>query len=193
MLIIPTDDEIIALILQHEGGKFTNDPRDAGGPTKWGITQSVLSIWRGYACTPKDVADLGRVEAIAIYLSNYLRPFDGLPDPLRVNAIDFGVNAGVERAAIVLQEIIGVKVDGKIGRETKSAAVVRDWNPLFTGGRLAFYEHLIEIKPKNLVWRPGWRARTLSFYNVSTRELRSMMRTKIRGDKPLYGHMGKAS
>jgi len=35
--------EIDALIEREGGDKYTNDPNDSGGPTRWGITQFVES------------------------------------------------------------------------------------------------------------------------------------------------------
>ena len=159
------DDTIIALILSHEGSAFTNDPHDAGGPTKYGITQANLASWRGHAVTIDDVRNLTRDEAAAIYRAQYIRPFDMLRGQLRVNVIDMGVNAGVRRATVLLQQMAGATVDAWIGRETLAAlAVLADMaNPLYVGMRIAFYEDLIQSKPKNIKWRRGWRSRALSF------------------------------
>ncbi len=37
-----TFDEIIEVVLEHEGG-YVNDPDDAGGETKYGIAKKMLS------------------------------------------------------------------------------------------------------------------------------------------------------
>lgn len=164
----PTADDaaIIDLLLVHEGSAYTNDPADAGGPTRWGITQANLASWRGHVVTPADVQALTRDEAAAIYRAQYLRPFDQLRPPLRVNVIDMGVNAGVRRATVLLQQLVGVEVDGWIGPQTVAAVATRDlavWNVLYVGMRLHFYEELIVRLPNNQKWRHGWRARALSF------------------------------
>lgn len=159
-----TDAQIIAGILVHEGSAYTNDPADAGGPTRFGITLVNLSSWRGRPCTAADVQRLTPAEAEAIYRAQYLRPFDRLGDPLRVNVIDMGVNAGVGRATRLLQQMVGATVDGWIGPETITRITrTVDWTDLYVGFRLAFYEDLIVRKPTNLKWRPGWRRRALSF------------------------------
>lgn len=38
-----TIDDIISDIIRAEGTAYTNDPRDSGGPTKYGITQAALA------------------------------------------------------------------------------------------------------------------------------------------------------
>lgn len=186
-----TDTQIVDLILLHEGGTYTNDPADAGGPTKWGITIPVLSKHRGYVCDHTHIQAMSRTEAADIYRKLFVRPFDGLPDPLRVNVIDFGVNAGTYRAAVELQKIIGAGVDGKVGKQTKSLAVERDWNQLYVGARIAFYEGLILAKPTNMKWRNGWRRRALSFIETPSRRTVVRWKSKQCGE-PIYGFMGKA-
>jgi lysozyme family protein len=173
------DEQIIATILLHEGSTYTNDPTDAGGPTKYGITLAELSAWRGHSCTADDVRDLSRDEAAAIYRARYLRPFDMVIDPLRTNVIDFGVNAGVRRATFTLQAMVGATVDGWIGAETVRLTKVRSataWNDLYVGFRLAFYEHLIEIKPTQVKFRGGWRNRAFSFLSTQPAALRRAAR-----------------
>jgi lysozyme family protein len=162
-----TDDQIIASILVHEGCEYTNDPADAGGPTRWGITLGDLQEWhRGQVITAADVKALTVVEAEAIYRMKYLRPFDRLTGVLRVNVIDMGVNAGIQRATKILQELLGVAVDGWVGNETIRGLTKFDadtLNMMYVAGRLLFYEDLIVRKPINAKWRGGWRARALSY------------------------------
>jgi lysozyme family protein len=184
---IPTDVAIVALILAHEGSTYTNDPADAGGPTKYGITLRELELWRHADCTAADVQTLTRDEATAIYMSLYIRPFDGLPEPLRVNAIDFGVNAGQRRAIVTVQQIVGADVDGVLGANTKNLAFARDWNPQYVGARLHFYESLIAAKPSQIKFRNGWRNRALAF--LADNVLALPRRATVR---PAYGLTAKA-
>lgn len=188
---IPTDAEILHMILLHEGidGEYSDDPADSGGPTKYGITIPVLARHRGVSSaslTFRDIELLERPEAEAIYLERFIRPFAGVADPVRLNAIDMGVNAGQSRAIRLLQQTIGAHVDGSIGLETIRLTRVRDWNGLYTGVRLGFYESLVERAPKNLKWRHGWRNRALSFDAA-----RTMPRT-LPASRPIFERVGKA-
>lgn len=174
-----TDQQIIDTILAHEGSAYTNDPKDAGGPTRWGITLVNLSNWRGYLCTANDVKNLTREEASAIYRGQYIRPFDKIPDPLRINVVDMGVNAGLFRATVLLQQMVGTTVDSWIGEQTIKAIAVRpaaEWNTLYVGFRLAFYEDLIVSKPTNMKWRDGWRNRAFTFLAAQPTAARAITR-----------------
>lgn len=159
----PSDRKIVDAILLHEGEVYTNDPLDAGGPTKFGITLDTLSRHRGHAVSADDVRALSRDEAAEIYEQRYIRPFDGLPIGLRENVIDMGVNAGLSRATKLLQQLVGADVDGALGPQTIRLAMNGDWNTGYCYMRLAFYEHLIENKPSQKRFRNGWRKRALSF------------------------------
>jgi lysozyme family protein len=185
--IAVTDDEILSIILQHEGATYTNHPADRGGPTKWGITLDVLRAWRRRHVTAEDVRNLTEHEAGSIYRANYISPFNPLgATTLRANVIDMSVNAGIVRGIKLLQQTVGASVDGIFGPETVRLSVSRDWNPLFVGVRLSFYERIIENNSTQIIWRNGWRRRALSFYGKAHR-----MPDRMFG-APAYGHMGKA-
>lgn len=130
-------EELINGILDREGEKYTNDPADSGGPTKWGITQSTLSKYRGTPATPLDVAALTRAQAYAIYLKLYYTApgFDkvaNLSPKIAEELTDTGVNCGVGIAGEMLQRALNVlnlegtkypdlKIDGDCGAKTLAA------------------------------------------------------------------------
>jgi lysozyme family protein len=191
LIHIPSDDDILRMILIHEGidGEYTNDPADSGGPTRWGITRAVLALHRGVPLeqiSALDIQVLERWESEDIFRARFIRPFAGIADPIRINVIDMGVNAGPPRATILLQQTIGAGVDGQIGFETIRLSKARDWNDLYVGVRLAFYEGLIARAPKNLKWRNGWRNRALNFDSK-----RATPRT-LFSPEPIFEFVGKA-
>jgi lysozyme family protein len=102
-----------------------------------------------------------------------------------------GVNAGLVRATKLLQQTLGVAVDGALGPRTIAAATSADWNALYTGVRIAFYERLIENDPSQIVWRNGWRNRGLSFVSL-TRLTCAVPSLRAAAGQPLFGHTGKA-
>lgn len=109
---------------ETETGVFTNDPRDPGGATRWGITLKTLERFLGRKCSPKDVEKLSRNAAISIYAANYwgVMACQNLPHGVDFMVFDFGVNAGCERSVKTLQKIIGVRSDGICGPITQGAS-----------------------------------------------------------------------
>jgi hypothetical protein len=118
-------------ILQKEGGdKFTNNPLDRGGPTKFGVTQNTLSDFLGRTATVGDVRDLDEQTAREIIRRVGVmtpRVLD-LPEGIQSQMADFAVNSGPGNAARSLQRAINklidndVRVDGVVGSDTISAA-----------------------------------------------------------------------
>lgn len=188
--------EIIELILLHEGSIYTDDPADAGGPTRWGVTMPVLAQYRRVpvtSITARDIQTLTRKEAFEVYRFLFVKPFDLLPDStLKVNAIDMGVNAGVATSVRLLQETVGARVDGLLGRETVGLTSQREWNPVFVGVRVAYYENLIQRRPVNIKWRNGWRNRALYFLNPSVLWSARPLTMPERSGQPRFGFTGKA-
>lgn len=90
--------------MKWEGGaRYTNDPRDPGGPTKYGITQKTLAARRGRSVSAEDVQALGLDEARAIYKRDYWdktgpHGADYLPAGLDACLFDISVNSGIGRA-----------------------------------------------------------------------------------------------
>jgi lysozyme family protein len=118
-----TFDIIFPLLIESEGTKYTDDPIDPGGATKYGITFSRLQLWRGKKITKDDVKSLSLDEARQIYLSHYwgfIRA-DSLPAGLDYTVFDFAVNSGPTRSVRMLQNMIGSKPDGDYGPATHIA------------------------------------------------------------------------
>ena len=116
-------DRALAAVLKSEGG-YSNDRGDPGGPTNWGITiADARRYWKSDA-TAADVRKMPLSIAKIIYREHYWDPLrgDDLPAGVDYAVFDYGVNSGVDRAAKVLQGILGVARDGKIGPKTLAAA-----------------------------------------------------------------------
>lgn len=125
-------DQLILPLLAREGG-FTNDPRDLGGATNFGITQAVARA-NGYG---GDMAAMTRDQAVAIYQSQYWqRPGFAMIAPMAPEIaselFDAGVNMGVSVATTFLQRALNVfnrqqadypdiPTDGQLGPRTAAA------------------------------------------------------------------------
>jgi lysozyme family protein len=125
-------EALIDEVIEREGG-YVHHPADRGGPTRWGITQSVARA-HGYA---GEMRLLPRARAAAIYQADYWeRPcFDAVAmraEELAGELFDTGVNMGPATAVRFLQRALNalnrgagdypdIAVDGRIGSATLGA------------------------------------------------------------------------
>ncbi len=157
--MITTFNEAIGRVLKHEGG-YVNDPQDAGGETKYGISK------RAYPDV--DIKNLTIEKAKNIYYQNYwLKSYaDKLPLDVRYIHFDTAINCGLNRAAKILQESIGdIAVDGLIGSQTLSNAAKTN---IYKYGiyRLRFYNYLVSKKPSQVKFIKGWTNRVIDIINL---------------------------
>ncbi len=108
-------DKYIERILSHEGG-YTNNPKDPGGATNWGITERVARA-NGYT---GEMRAMPRQTAIDIYRKVYWAGphIDLLPEGISFQVLDAAVNHGRTRAIQWLQTAVGATADGAIGPKT---------------------------------------------------------------------------
>lgn len=91
-------DKIMNFILEREGGaKITENPKDPGGLTKYGISQR--------AHPDVDIRNLTEDKARAIYRADYWDKLhgDALPYPLDMCSMDTAVNCGLSRSLDMLK------------------------------------------------------------------------------------------
>jgi lysozyme family protein len=144
-------DRALQLVLRHEGGLVDN-PKDPGGLTKFGISQ------RAYP--QLDIRGLTVADAADIYRKDYWDKIHGddLPEPLAIVLFDTAVNVGWPRAILMLQESLGVTVDGNIGPQTLAACAKPEALVWFSAARVRFY-----VANRNYsVFGLGWIRRTIS-------------------------------
>lgn len=118
-------DPSLKELLGHEGG-YTNDPKDPGGPTNWGITIFDARMYWKSDATAADVRAMPLRVAKDIYKAKYWNKVRGdeLPAGIDYCVFDFGVNSGVSRAVKYLQRFLGVKQTGEMNGETLTAVNV---------------------------------------------------------------------
>lgn len=150
----------IPIILRNEGG-YVNNPSDPGGETKYGIARL---FYPGL-----DIKSLTKDQAIEIYYNDYWKPMnlEGIKDEnLVLQVFDHGVNTrtkahGFDVAIKMLQRIVNVVDDGKIGRNTLKA--INESNisvyDMFVKRRKIFYMNLAAKKPKLEIFLDGWLRR----------------------------------
>lgn len=175
-------DKLIDDAIGREGG-YVNNPKDRGGPTRWGITQQVARAY-GYA---GDMKALPRESAVEIYRKRYLiEPgFDQialLSPALGELLFDTGINMGQAIAGQFLQRALNLfnrgasfypdlEVDGRCGPMTRLALASYQQRRGATGEGLAVllwtvhafrtarYEDISIARPANEEFSYGWVAR----------------------------------
>lgn len=170
-------DEAVKRTLIVEG-EFSNDPKDSGGATKWGISERVARAF-GYK---GPMSELPRSVAVAIYKTGYW-------DVLKLSGVAFfypevayelfesSVNSGPEVVAVWMQEVLNamnvegtfypdLKVDGLVGPKTLTALRMYHGRRGRDGGIVLLasfnalqgvrYLNIVKAFPKNERFLYGW-------------------------------------
>jgi lysozyme family protein len=174
--------EIIEDILTKEGG-FANHPEDE--PVNFGIG---LRYARGLGLLfdkdqdgdvdERDILLVTKADARGRYFRDFYEGpmIDRLPEPLQPQLVDWAVNAGPYTAIQGLQRTLNRRFgydlmeDGRYGPKTgkaaKGACSEYGWervNNDLVDCRKAFYNALVQQRPKKRVFLNGWLTRAESF------------------------------
>ena len=168
-------DIIDDIIYRETGGDpkggYTNDPADSGGRTIWGISERANpELWVNgpptYAMARKR------------YAERYVLPFNGIADPVLLEQlVDMGVPSGPTTVVRILQQLVGAKIDGKLGPKTLAKVNAYPAGTLFgepvsgrvllnlavRDARVMHYAGIVKRRPKDLKFILGWLNRTFSF------------------------------
>lgn len=129
-------DDAFTRLLGHEGG-YSDNSKDPGGETNWGISK------RSYPDV--DIKALTVDGAKAIYLRDFWNPVGDAHPAIKFQAFDFAVNSGIGTAIRKLQAAIGTADDGHWGpmSATRLAGFdVSDVLMLYLAERLDFMRKL---------------------------------------------------
>jgi lysozyme family protein len=169
-------DTCFSFVLGIEGEE-SNDASDAGGLTKYGISQ---------AAYPKlDIRSLTIGDAKGIYRRDYWDAIgcDSLQAPLDLISFDSAVNCGCGRATKWLQEAYNslnpetpIPVDGDCGPKTVVMVSFVPTDKMFwllVSYRVSFYTNLCRNKPSQRKFQDGWmfRVAKLLEFSASTPQL----------------------
>ena len=149
----------LTAVLKSEGGN-DDDPSDHGGRTSRGITQREYDAWCDERHIARgDVWNATSTQIATIYHDEYWEPYcDNFPIGVDYLYFDMAVNAGPNRAAILLQRALGVTADGRIGPITRAAVAKADPKVLisaYSDAKRAFYLGLHQLR-----FTKGWLNRT---------------------------------
>jgi len=158
-------EEAVAAVLRDEGG-YVNDPNDAGGETKYGISK------RSYPSL--DIADLTAEDAEEIYRRDWWvkYQYELLPWPFSAKAFDIGVNIGGKASIMLLQHALWdmndspgdatIDDDGVLGGRTLALVHLAPPSALYAAYIKAIEAHyydIVERNPRNEKYLAGWLRR----------------------------------
>lgn len=158
---------------QDEGG-YTNEAKDPGGPTKYGIDFRDYHAYIDPKGTAEDVARLTLEEAFKIYEERYWNPCSCnlLPIGIDYFVFDSALLSGVGTAIRWLQRAVGANADGKIGPKTLAAIAKAD--PLTTLTKIEAYRRArLHTLPQWNVYGRGWTNRV----NKSTMRAKKLIQS----------------
>lgn len=161
-------------------GYLSDDPDDRGGITKYGISLRWLRSHPDGDITGDGLVDADDIRALTperaaqFYHSGFWLAANchQLPPGLDLAVFDFAVNAGVSRAAMLLQQALRVRADGVIGPVTLAAAVRADIDDLvidYLGRRALFYADLVRANSSQAKFLRGWLNRLFRVQRVIER------------------------
>lgn len=154
-------DQAIVKTLAHEGGaKFTDDPSDRGGATKYGISQT--------AYPTLDIRNLTEQQARDIYKRDYwdrIRGDEITSQAIAENFFDASVNMGARTASRLAQvALVMDRVDGVIGTVSLAALNSVDekfFLANFTIAKIARYAYICNKDRTQSKYLLGWINRAL--------------------------------
>ena len=161
-------------VIGVEGG-FSDDAKDPGNwtggkegsgklsGTKYGVSAA--------AYPSLDINSITLDDAKAIYHRDYWRVISGddFSFPVSNALFDCAVNSGCASAAKLLQKVLNVSSDGKIGKQTIAAAQSKDQTELlidFLTARAVFYARLAKFE----LYGKGWMKRLFTVFHQSQSE-----------------------
>jgi lysozyme family protein len=151
-------DEIIEVVLHHEGG-YVNDKDDPGGETNFGIAKR--------SHPDVNIKNLTKDGAKEIYKEHYWdrNKVESLSEELRHIYFDMCVNQGKGRAVKILQRSANakgadLKVDGGLGPKTIGALKGVELQRV-RAYRIKYYADLVTRKPDLEKFYYGWFRRGL--------------------------------
>lgn len=165
-------------LMEEERG-FVWDPRDPGGPTKFGITQTTLSRWRGVPVSPQDVANMESAEASQIYYHWYWQPL-GCPElhsaatatAILTTGVLFGIVTVMRLAQHAANEQgCSLIVDGYFGPKTEDALNGLSSDKFIASFCSYLTEHVKTLVEKNInlfTYKKGWLARVKRLCSLSS-------------------------
>lgn len=160
-------DKLIPHIIKWEGGsKFTNDPLDMGGATKYGITLNTLQsnhydTNHDGKVNVEDVKSLQLDDFKYILKSQYWDRWkaDMINNQSIANLVVDWLWGSGKHGIIIPQRCLGVPADGIVGMKTINALNRTNQKDIYNKvwqARKQFYYNIVANNPSQKKWLNGW-------------------------------------
>jgi len=161
-------DTALQYVLVNEG-PYSNDPRDPGGATKFGIILTEYQDYLGRDLTPEEVENMDLATAQAIYIKKFWNPIQGdayASDAVATAIFDTAVNKGLGGCKLIIANALHHQAfqgqPWEYGPDLLLAVAgcaTSQFLPLFEGAVEAYIAARIARFP-NMEWaRAGWTNR----------------------------------
>lgn len=146
---------------------YSNNAKDKGGPTKFGISSKTMSAYIGRPVTEVEMQKITITFARDIYQKlfwDFLK-LDRFPDELALAIFDQAVNRSPKDSVISLQHALGSKPDGIMGPVTMSMAISANQKELiwkFLKDSMICYTRIVKLDPSQGEFIGGWANRIFS-------------------------------
>lgn len=171
-------------ILKNEGLVFTNDPKDSGGATKFGVTKAAYEQFLGHSVAVEEIQNLTLEKAKQFYFECYWMPMRCWAiekAPIAICLFDTAVLYGPWFASHTAQVVANkhggnLKLDGVLGDKSTAAINQVSVGNFLMGYHVCILERInlvIKNSPKNERFRRGWTRRAdrlLSLVQPQTKE-----------------------
>lgn len=170
-------NKAIEPLLENEG-LYSNDPKDSGGETVWGVSRNNfpdIPLWgmvdklKGSIYFPDNIRQNDEIKKAVreFYYANFWQPIKAneIFDQTEANNLfDFAVNSGSKQAVKIAQRALNVIDDGVVGLGTLLA--LNDCDPeifilRFKIEKIKFYCSIVDNKPEQIRFLKGWIKRAL--------------------------------
>jgi len=165
--------------LNHEG-VHVNDPDDLGKETYKGISRANHSKWSGWSIIDnhKNKPDFPMIlekdnvlqKDVEVFYWTYfwlpIKAYKIANQTMADSIFDFAVNSGIKTTVLIVQSVVGTKMDGIIGEQTLQKLNSLDFGyfqPAFTVAKISHYISIIKKRPVNKKYLYGWIIRALEF------------------------------
>lgn len=151
-------------ILKWEGG-FVNDPLDRGGATNKGITIGTFRNFYGQRATVEQLKNITDEQWLHIFKNGYWDKWKGdniINQSVANICVDWAWASGTGTSIKQVQRILGVAVDGIVGKDTLNAINTADPKTLFDkihAKRIEFVEDIVRRNPSQSRFIRGWKNR----------------------------------